>query len=77
MNHVTRFKCWRAWRGHVQVKGQKLRGGPQMLQLSLDGKRLYVTNSLFSPWDKQVRAPANALQLWQRQALGWFCTCTV
>ena len=22
---------------------------------SLDGKRLYVTNSLFSPWDKQVR----------------------
>merc|ERR1719447_2254559 len=25
----------------------------QMLQLSLDGKRLYVTSSLFSPWDKQ------------------------
>lgn len=25
----------------------------QMLQLSLDGKRLYVTNSLFSVWDKQ------------------------
>jgi selenium-binding protein 1 len=24
-----------------------------MLQLSLDGKRLYVTNSLFGPWDKQ------------------------
>ena len=24
-----------------------------MLQLSLDGKRLYVTTSLFSPWDKQ------------------------
>ncbi len=22
-----------------------------MLQLSLDGKRLYVTNSLYSPWD--------------------------
>jgi len=36
-----------------QVKGQNLRGGPQMIQLSLDGKRLYVTNSLFSPWDKQ------------------------
>jgi methanethiol oxidase len=28
-------------------------GGPQMLQLSLDGKRLYVTNSLYSPWDNQ------------------------
>ncbi len=35
------------------VKGHTLRGGPQMIQLSLDGKRLYVTNSLFSAWDKQ------------------------
>ena len=33
--------------------GGKLEGGPQMLQLSLDGKRLYVTNSLYSPWDNQ------------------------
>ncbi|XP_071034723.1 methanethiol oxidase [Parasteatoda tepidariorum] len=35
------------------IKGIPVRGGPQMLQLSLDGKRLYVTNSLFSAWDKQ------------------------
>ena len=35
------------------VKGKRLYGGPQMLQLSLDGKRLYVSSSLFSPWDKQ------------------------
>jgi len=35
------------------VKGKALRGGPQMIQLSLDGKRLYVTNSLYSAWDKQ------------------------
>lgn len=35
------------------VKGKQLKGGPQMLQLSLDGQRLYVTSSLFSPWDKQ------------------------
>ena len=35
------------------VKGNKLQGGPQMLQLSLDGKRLYVTNSLLSAWDNQ------------------------
>lgn len=33
--------------------GKKLDGGPQMLQLSLDGRRLYVTNSLFSSWDNQ------------------------
>jgi selenium-binding protein 1 len=30
-----------------------LSGGPQMLQLSLDGRRLYVTNSLYSTWDNQ------------------------
>ncbi|KAG9446038.1 hypothetical protein H6P81_012166 [Aristolochia fimbriata] len=36
-----------------KVQGKQLRGGPQMIQLSLDGKRLYVTNSLFSTWDRQ------------------------
>jgi selenium-binding protein 1 len=36
-----------------EVRGAKLTGGPQMLQLSLDGRRLYVTNSLFSSWDNQ------------------------
>ncbi|XP_069506440.1 methanethiol oxidase-like isoform X2 [Ambystoma mexicanum] len=35
------------------VKGKTIRGGAQMLQSSLDGKRLYVSTSLFSPWDKQ------------------------
>ncbi len=33
--------------------GATLDGGPQMLQLSMDGRRLYVTNSLFSTWDNQ------------------------
>ncbi len=32
---------------------RELTGGPQMLQLSLDGKRLYVTSSLYSTWDNQ------------------------
>lgn len=36
-----------------EVAGRSLDGGPQMLQLSLDGKRLYVTNSLYSSWDNQ------------------------
>lgn len=35
----------------VALKGKPMGGGPQMLQLSLDGKRLYVTNSLYSTWD--------------------------
>jgi selenium-binding protein 1 len=50
------------------VKGNKLQGGPQMLQLSLDGKRLYVTNSLLSSWDNQfypdlARAGSYLLQI--------------
>ena len=36
-----------------QVQGRALQAGPQMLQLSLDGKRLYATNSLLSSWDNQ------------------------
>jgi selenium-binding protein 1 len=52
----------------VAVKGRALNGGPQMLQISLDGKRLYVTNSLYSTWDNQfypdiARAGSVLLQL--------------
>ncbi len=36
-----------------ETGGKRLAGGPQMLQLSLDGRRLYVTSSLFSVWDNQ------------------------
>ena len=32
---------------------RELTGGPQMIQLSLDGRRLYVSNSLYSSWDNQ------------------------
>ena len=32
---------------------RELNGGPNMLQLSYDGRRLYVTNSLYSTWDNQ------------------------
>ncbi|WP_424098111.1 selenium-binding family protein [Moorena producens] len=38
---------------NTSVQGRTLAAGPQMLQLSLDGKRLYVTDSLFSTWDNQ------------------------
>lgn len=37
----------------LTIKGKKIRGGAQMIQLSLDGKRLYVSTSLFSSWDEQ------------------------
>ncbi|KAM6294234.1 methanethiol oxidase-like [Aegotheles albertisi] len=35
------------------VKCKTVHGGPCKMQLSLDGKRLYVTNSFCSTWDKQ------------------------
>ncbi|XP_072382430.1 methanethiol oxidase [Diabrotica undecimpunctata] len=37
----------------VYIKGKRFQAGPQMMQLSLDGKRLYITSSVLSPWDKQ------------------------
>lgn len=40
--------------GHPpDARRSPLSGGPQMLQLSRDGRRLYVTNSLYSVWDNQ------------------------
>jgi selenium-binding protein 1 len=45
------------WLGGVLGKpsdaGRELNGGPNMIQLSFDGRRLYVTNSLYSTWDNQ------------------------
>uniref|UniRef100_A0A663N2G3 Methanethiol oxidase n=1 Tax=Athene cunicularia TaxID=194338 RepID=A0A663N2G3_ATHCN len=35
------------------IKCKRVYGGPSKMQLSLDGKRLYVTNSFYSTWDKQ------------------------
>lgn len=33
--------------------GKTFQGGPQMLEISRDGKRVYWTNSLYSTWDDQ------------------------
>ena len=45
------------WLGGVIGKpddaGRGLNGGPNMIQLSYDGRRLYVSNSLYSTWDNQ------------------------
>jgi selenium-binding protein 1 len=34
-------------------KGRELNGGPQMVELSRDGRRVYLTNSLYAAWDEQ------------------------
>ena len=38
---------------HPSQPEQKLNGGPQMVEVSRDGKRVFVTNSLYRAWDDQ------------------------
>jgi methanethiol oxidase len=34
-------------------KAGSLKGGPQMVEISRDGQRVYFTNGLYSSWDEQ------------------------
>jgi selenium-binding protein 1 len=38
---------------HPSRPDQPLNGGPQMVEVSRDGRRIYFTNSLYTPWDAQ------------------------
>jgi selenium-binding protein 1 len=38
---------------HPKNPNQPLSGGPQMVEVSRDGKRVYFTNSLYAAWDEQ------------------------
>ena len=38
---------------HAQDRDTPLSGGPQMVEVSRDGRRVYFTNSLYAPWDEQ------------------------
>jgi methanethiol oxidase len=38
---------------HPARPGEPLNGGPQMVEISRDGRRVYFTNSLYAAWDKQ------------------------
>ena len=38
---------------HPAKPDTPLNGGPQMVEVSRDGRRVYFTNSLYSPWDAQ------------------------
>jgi selenium-binding protein 1 len=39
---------------HPAKPGTPLNGGPQMVEISRDGRRVYLTNSLYSTWDDQI-----------------------
>jgi len=38
---------------HPRDPNSPLNGGPQMVEISRDGKRVYFTNSLYTAWDEQ------------------------
>ena len=38
---------------HPYHPATPLNGGPQMVEISRDGKRVYFTNSLYHSWDEQ------------------------
>jgi selenium-binding protein 1 len=38
---------------HPRDASKPLNGGPQMVEVSRDGRRVYITNALFTPWDAQ------------------------
>ena len=38
---------------HPAAAGMPLSGGPQMVEVSRDGRRVYFTNSLYGAWDDQ------------------------
>ena len=38
---------------HPAEPSRPLNGGPQMVEVSRDGRRVYLTNSLYTPWDAQ------------------------
>src|SRR5688500_13116878 len=38
---------------HPSNQDKALNGGPQMVEVSRDGKRVYISNSLYTPWDAQ------------------------
>ena len=39
-------------RAHPAAPDLPLRGGPQMIEISRDGRRVYATNSLYASWDE-------------------------
>jgi selenium-binding protein 1 len=39
---------------HPSKPEEPLNGGPQMVEVSRDGRRIFFTNSLYTPWDRQI-----------------------
>ena len=56
---AARGRVGAAWAGssavpaHPAAPDEPLAGGPQMVEVSRDGRRVYLTNSLYGAWDDQ------------------------
>ena len=50
--------------GHPAAKNGQLTGGPQMVEISRDGKRVYFTNSLYGAIDPQFYPKAASTAGW-------------
>ncbi len=50
---LSRVKLGGIFHRAPHPSGVEVTGGPQMLEVSRDGRRVYVTNSLYSTWDDQ------------------------
>ncbi|RMC22794.1 hypothetical protein DUI87_00193 [Hirundo rustica rustica] len=51
---IRQYELRRGCKPRLVGQCKRVCGGPAALQLSLDGKRLYVTNSFYSAWDRQL-----------------------
>jgi selenium-binding protein 1 len=51
---------------HPARPDQPLNGGPQMVEISRDGSRIYFTNGLYTPWDNQFYP--DGVQGWMAKA---------
>jgi selenium-binding protein 1 len=51
---------------HLNNPGKALNGGPQMVEISRDGRRVYFTNSLYRSWDDQFYP--DGIQGWMAKA---------
>ena len=47
-------------RNAAHPNGRPIDGGPQMVEISRDGRRVYFTNSLYSAWDRLVLSARRA-----------------
>ena len=52
---ARRARCGSAasWAKASHPAAGELNGGPQMVEISRDGRRVYLTNSLYAAWDEQ------------------------